>query len=80
MNLLIACVKYKFKKKIKFIHIGTDEVYGQIRLEEKRIFFENDPMNPRNPYSASKVSAINFVNSFFNTYNLPIIIINSSNN
>ncbi len=80
LNLLIACTKYDYKKNFKFIHIGTDEVYGHLKLNDKKKFNEKHPMNPRNPYSASKTGAINFVNSFFNTYNLPSIIINPSNN
>lgn len=80
LNLLIACVKYNEKNKIKFIHIGTDEVYGQLKFNEKKKFTENNKMDPRNPYSASKTGAINFVKSFFNTYDLPTLVVNPSNN
>ena len=80
LNLLIACVKYNKKNKIKFIHIGTDEVYGQLKFNEKKKFTENNKMDPRNPYSASKTSGINFVKSFYNTYDLPTLVVNPSNN
>ena len=80
LNLLIACVKYNKKNKIKFIQIGTDEVYGQLKFNEKKKFTENNKMDPRNPYSASKTSGINFVKSFYNTYDLPTLVVNPSNN
>lgn len=61
----------------KFIHISTDEVYGQI---EKGSFKETSILNPRNPYSASKAGADRLAYSFFCTYNLPVIITRASNN
>lgn len=61
----------------KFIQISTDEVYGQI-LEGS--FKESDPLNPRNPYSASKAGGDLLASSFFCTYNMPVIITRSSNN
>jgi len=54
-----------------FIQFSTDECYGQI---EKGSFDEDDKLNPRNPYSASKASADLICKSYINTYNLPIII------
>ena len=80
LNLLIACAKLRKKNKIKIVHIGTDEVYGHFKLNEKKKFTEETKMNPRNPYSASKASAIHFIKAFYNTYNLPVIIVNPSNN
>ena len=80
LNLLIACSKYSYKKNFKLLHVGTDEVYGHLKFQDKKKFSEKNSMKPRNPYSASKASAIHFVNAFFNTYNLPSIIINPSNN
>ncbi len=61
----------------KFVHISTDEVYGSI---EKGSFKEEGPMNPRNPYSVSKLGADRLAYSFFVTYNLPVVITRSSNN
>jgi dTDP-glucose 4,6-dehydratase len=60
-----------------FLHISTDEVYGQII---EGAFTEKDLLQPRNPYSASKASAEMFVNAFKETYGLPTIITRSSNN
>jgi dTDP-glucose 4,6-dehydratase len=66
------------KSNIKlFLHISTDEVYGQIINGS---FTENDLLQPRNPYSASKAGAEMFVNAFKETYGLPAIITRSSNN
>ncbi len=72
--LLDAAKKNNIKK---FIHISTDEVYGQVL---KGSFKETDMLNPRNPYSASKAGADRLAYSFFCTYNLPVIITRSSNN
>lgn len=55
----------------KFIQFSTDEVFGQIKNGS---FNENSPLNPRNPYSATKASADLLCGSYINTYNLPIII------
>ncbi|RKY30949.1 MAG: dTDP-glucose 4,6-dehydratase [Candidatus Omnitrophota bacterium] len=66
------------KKKIeKYIQISTDEVYGSI---ENGSFDETSPLNPSNPYSASKASADLLVLSYFKTYKLPVNIIRSTNN
>ena len=61
----------------KFIQISTDEVYGSI---EKGSFDENSPLNPSNPYSASKAGADLLTLSYFKTYKLPVNIIRSTNN
>jgi dTDP-glucose 4,6-dehydratase len=61
-----------------FYHISTDEVYGTI--EEGRYFTEQTPYDPRSPYSASKASSDHFIRAYFNTYKLPVIISNCSNN
>lgn len=60
-----------------FIQVSTDEVYGQI--EEGR-FTETDPLDPRNPYAATKASADLLANSYYTTYGLPVIVTRSSNN
>jgi dTDP-glucose 4,6-dehydratase len=65
------------EKKL-FYHISTDEVYGSI--EEGAYFTENTPYEPRSPYSASKASSDHFVRAYCNTYKLPVIISNCSNN
>jgi dTDP-glucose 4,6-dehydratase len=62
-----------------FHHISTDEVYGQLTLEDPG-FAETTPYNPSSPYSASKASSDHFVNAYFHTYGLPITMSNCSNN
>ena len=80
LNLLTAIKDIKIKKKIKFVHIGTDEIYGDLRSEKKKIFFENSRINPSSPYSASKASCHNLVTAFSRTYDINYNIINPSNN
>lgn len=75
VNLLDLSVKYNVEK---FLHISTDEVFGEVNYPNK--FNEHSNINPRNPYSASKASAEHFVMSYGNTHKLPYIIVNSSNN
>jgi len=65
-------------KNFKFIHISTDEVYGD--LEENDYFVESTPYNPSSPYSASKASSDHLVNAWGRTFGLPVIITNCSNN
>ena len=64
----------------KFIHISTDEVYGSIDKESKKIFSEKSKFLPNSPYAASKASADLLVRSWYKTFNLPVIITNCSNN
>jgi dTDP-glucose 4,6-dehydratase len=74
VNLLNLSMKYDVEK---FIHISTDEVYGSI---EEGQFTEETIYNPRNPYSASKAASDHFVMAYHNTYDIPAIITNCSNN
>ena len=74
-SLLEATRKSQSVKK--FIHISTDEVYGQAK---DRPFKETDPLNPRNPYSASKAAADRMAYAYYQTYNVPVIMIRPSNN
>ncbi|MCO4820730.1 MAG: dTDP-glucose 4,6-dehydratase [Flavobacteriaceae bacterium] len=62
----------------RFYHISTDEVYGT--LGETGLFTETTSYDPNSPYSASKASSDHFVRAFGETYNLPYIITNCSNN
>ncbi|MFH0738952.1 MAG: dTDP-glucose 4,6-dehydratase [Candidatus Omnitrophota bacterium] len=73
-NLLEAAKKSGVSR---FVHISTDEVYGDI---EKGQFYETTPLNPSSPYSASKASADLLVRSYIRTYNFPAIIVRPSNN
>ena len=66
-----------FKNKL-FYHISTDEVYGS--LNEEGFFTEETRYDPHSPYSASKASSDHFVRSFGDTYGMPIVISNCSNN
>ena len=75
-NLLESIREYK--KKIKLIHISTDEVYGDIKKKHKSK--EEDPYNPSSPYSASKASANLLIKSYIRTYKIPAIITNCCNN
>ena len=80
-NLLesIRLCNKKLKKKIKLIHISTDEVYGDIINKSKRAN-EEHPYKPSSPYAASKASADHLVKAYIRTYNFPAIISNCSNN
>ena len=64
----------------KFHHISTDEVYGSLELDSEDIFTEQTPYDPKNPYSASKAASDHFVVTWHNTYGLPYLITNCSNN
>ena len=66
-----------FKNKL-FYHISTDEVFGSLGKEGS--FSETSPYEPHSPYSASKASSDHFVRAFSDTYGLPIVISNCSNN
>jgi dTDP-glucose 4,6-dehydratase len=73
-NLIELAIKYSLKK---MVHISTDEVYGQSTMGW---FKETDPIQPRNPYSATKASAELLVNAARVTYGLPVVIVRPSNN
>lgn len=65
-------------KKIKLIHISTDEVYGDIKPDKKSI--ETDRYNPSSPYAATKASSDLLIYSYIRTYKIPAIITNCCNN
>ena len=73
-SLLDSVMKYATKK---FIHISTDEVYGDSGKEE---FFEDSALRPSSPYSATKAAADLLLNSCLRTYSCPSIIVRPSNN
>jgi len=62
----------------RFYHISTDEVYGS--LGENGLFTETTAYDPQSPYSASKASSDHFVRAYSNTYGLPVVLSNCSNN
>jgi len=79
-NLLEAFRLYLKKyKKIKLIHISTDEVYGSLESDEPP-FNEETPLDPRNPYAATKAASDMLVRAFVNTYGLRACITRCSNN
>jgi dTDP-glucose 4,6-dehydratase len=79
VNLLNAVKKiWNEATNKRFYHISTDEVYGS--LGERGYFLETTPYDPKSPYSASKASSDHFVRAYHNTYKLPIVISNCSNN
>ena len=80
LSLLQAAKEYWFKNfsdKL-FYHVSTDEVYGS--LGKTGYFTEKTSYDPHSPYSASKASSDHFVRAFSDTYGLPIVISNCSNN
>jgi len=82
VTLLNAAVKawgdHADRSKYLFYHISTDEVYGSLGAEG--YFTEDTPYDPRSPYSASKASSDHFVRAYHETYGLPVVISNCSNN
>ena len=69
---------WKAQDDRRFYHISTDEVYGS--LGSTGLFEETTPYDPKSPYSASKASSDHFVRAYGNTYSLPFLISNCSNN
>jgi dTDP-glucose 4,6-dehydratase len=77
--LLNAARKYWKETSGKlFYHVSTDEVYGS--LGESGFFTETTPYDPHSPYSASKASSDHLVKAYYDTYGLPVVISNCSNN
>lgn len=80
---LLHCAKEKWSTNNYdgnlFYHISTDEVYGTLGLDDEP-FTEKNRYEPHSPYSASKAAADHFVRAYHDTYGLPIIISNCSNN
>ncbi len=77
LNAARATWNGKFEGK-RFYHVSTDEVYGTLGSEG--MFSETTPYDPHSPYSASKASSDHFVRAFHDTYGLPVVISNCSNN
>ncbi|MDV4144223.1 dTDP-glucose 4,6-dehydratase [Shimia sp. FJ5] len=64
----------------RFHHISTDEVYGSLPPDPAQKFTEETPYAPRSPYAASKASSDHLVRAWFETYGLPVLLTNCSNN
>ncbi len=79
-TLLNVAKKYwKDTKDKLFYHISTDEVYGSL-TNNNDFFVETTPYDPKSPYSAAKASSDHFVRAYNNTFKLPTVISNCSNN
>lgn len=84
LNLLEAArrawiVKPHGPAALRFYHISTDEVYGALEFDDT-LFTEETKYDPHSPYSASKASSDHFVRAYHDTYGLPTVISNCSNN
>ena len=83
-NLLEASRNYWHQKgqpaDFRFHHISTDEVYGSLKLKSSEKFTEETPYDPRSPYSATKAASDHLVRAWHETYNIPIVLTNCSNN
>ena len=80
VTLLNTCRQFwkdAFAGKL-FYHVSTDEVYGS--LGKEGFFTETTPYDPHSPYSASKAASDHFVRAYYDTYGLPVILSNCSNN
>src|SRR5262249_27048161 len=74
----VATLSAEAKRVFRFLHVSTDEVYGS--LGETGLVSETTPYAPNSPYAASKASADHLVRAWHETYDLPTIITNCSNN
>ncbi len=64
----------------RFHHISTCEVFGDLALDEQRMFKESDPFHPKTPYNASKAAANHVVMAYFHTFKMPVTISHCANN
>ena len=67
------------KSRFRFLHVSTDEVFGSLSPDDPA-FCESTPYDPHSPYSASKASSDHLVRAWHDTYDLPVLITNCSNN
>ncbi|WP_417248172.1 dTDP-glucose 4,6-dehydratase [Celeribacter sp.] len=83
-NMLEAARKYWVEAgrpdAFRFHHISTDEVFGSLPADPAVQFTENTPYDPRSPYSASKASSDHLVRAWHESYGLPVVLTNCSNN
>ena len=83
-NMLEAARKYWTEagrpESFRFHHISTDEVFGSLPADPSVQFTEDTPYDPRSPYSASKASSDHLVRAWHETYGLPVVLTNCSNN
>lgn len=75
-HVMLECAK---KQRVKrFIHVSTDEVYGEVHGDEEDLL-ETAILSPTNPYAASKAAAEMLVNAYYKSFKLPVIIVRSNN-
>lgn len=82
-NVLGTQVLLEAARKVgitKFVHVSTDEVYGELDFDPTTFFTEETPLKPNSPYSASKAASDLLVQSYHHTYGLPMNITRCSNN
>lgn len=83
-QMLEAAVKFWLNsgkpESFRFHHISTDEVFGSLPATKSALFTEDTPYDPRSPYSASKASSDHLVRAWYETYGLPVVLTNCSNN
>ena len=83
-NLLDAALSYWIDRgrpeNFRFHHISTDEVFGSLPADREIKFTEETPYEPRSPYAASKASSDHLVRAWHETYGLPVLLSNCSNN
>ena len=73
----VVCDVARRAEVARVVHVSTDEVYGSVEEGSSR---EDDPVDPRSPYSASKAGSDLIARSYFTTYGLPVVVVRSSNN
>jgi dTDP-glucose 4,6-dehydratase len=83
LELLEACREHlkadaSRTERFRFLHVSTDEVFGSLPAEG--LFRETTPYAPRSPYAASKAGADHLVHAYYETYGLPVLLTNCSNN
>ena len=83
-NLLEASRNYWHQKdkpaNFRFHHISTDEIYGSLKLKSPEKFTEETSYDPRSPYSATKAASDHLVRAWHETYGIPVVLTNCSNN
>ena len=77
--VMLECAR-AMEHPVRFLHISTDEVFGDLEDEQSGFFTEDTPYNPSSPYSASKASSDHLVRAYHRTYGLDVVLTNCTNN
>jgi dTDP-glucose 4,6-dehydratase len=75
----LAGADSRVRDGFRFLHVSTDEVYGTLQPDDPP-FAETNPYSPNSPYAASKASSDHIVRAYYETYGLPVLVTNCSNN